>query len=236
MPDLASLPAAAAETRRAAGLKTLAEQIADLVGERIIAGVHAPGERILEQRLSDELSVSRGPVREALRILERQGLVIILPRRGAQVTQLTIAEVRDIFDIRAVLGGLAARLIAEAGDQEAIASLSGPIESLGAIARSGGTTEAYTGQAHQLNLLQADVCGNPRLREMMRSLSRQTLRYSQLGLSTQARRQRSAKLWAALLTAIAAGKGEEASALANRLVVESRDMAISVLRQAEGGA
>ena len=92
---------------------SLPEQIAARLSERITAGVYAPGRRVMEQEVSDEFSVSRGPVREALRLLEREGLVTILPRRGAQVTQLSIAEVREIFDIRAALNGLRDRQIAE---------------------------------------------------------------------------------------------------------------------------
>ncbi|MDD5030802.1 MAG: GntR family transcriptional regulator, partial [Rhodoferax sp.] len=64
------------------------EQIAGRIGDRILGSAVAPGERIAEQELADEFGVSRGPIREALRILEREGLVTLLPRRGAIVTEL----------------------------------------------------------------------------------------------------------------------------------------------------
>jgi len=70
---------------------SLPEQIASRLSERIVAGTYAPGQRVMEQALAAEFAVSRGPVREALRILERDGLVTILARRGALVTNLSTA-------------------------------------------------------------------------------------------------------------------------------------------------
>ena len=77
---------------------TVPEQIAARIGDRIIAGDLAPGSRIVEQELAAEFEVSRGPIRDALRILEREGLVTILARRATVVTQLTTDEVREIFE------------------------------------------------------------------------------------------------------------------------------------------
>jgi len=68
---------------------SLAEQIAHHLAERIIRGELKPGERIQEQKVTAALNVSRGSVREALLILERRHLIVILPRRGAQVSVLT---------------------------------------------------------------------------------------------------------------------------------------------------
>ena len=100
--------------RQAAPLtQSLPEQIAARLSERIVSGTYSPGQRIMEQNVAEEFEVSRGPVREALRLLEKDGLVMILPRRGAQVTNPSIEEVNEIFDIRAMLNGLRDRLIAE---------------------------------------------------------------------------------------------------------------------------
>ena len=68
---------------------SLAEQIAHHLAERIIRGELKPGERIQEQKVTAALNVSRGSVREALLVLERRHLIVILPRRGAQVSVLT---------------------------------------------------------------------------------------------------------------------------------------------------
>jgi len=75
---------------------SLSEQIAHHLAERIIRGELKPGERIQEHKVTEALSVSRGSVREALLILERRHLIVILPRRGAQVTALTEHNVRSL--------------------------------------------------------------------------------------------------------------------------------------------
>ena len=109
----ARLTRAAPAPGAGAPMLSLPEQIAAQLASRITAGAYAPGQRILEQALAAEFGVSRGPVRDALRLLEKDGLVTILARRGAQVTKLTIQEVREIFDIRVALNGLRDRGIAE---------------------------------------------------------------------------------------------------------------------------
>jgi DNA-binding transcriptional regulator YhcF (GntR family) len=91
---------------------TVSEQIAARVGDRILSGAMAPGGRIGEQELADEFSVSRGPIREALRILEREGLATLLPRRGAIVTELSADELRELLEIRAGLFEMVVRKIA----------------------------------------------------------------------------------------------------------------------------
>ena len=92
---------------------TVPEQIAARVGERILDNRLMPGERIGEQELADEFHVSRGPVRDALRILEREGLVTLLARRGAIVTELSAQELQELMEIRAGLFEVALRKLME---------------------------------------------------------------------------------------------------------------------------
>jgi len=79
--------------------ESLSEQIARHVGQRIITRELKPGERVQELKVSGELNVSRGSVREALLILERRHLVNIFPRRGAVVSSLTAESVNSLYDI-----------------------------------------------------------------------------------------------------------------------------------------
>lgn len=81
--------------------------------ERILSGALGPGDALLQERLADELKVSRAPVREALKLLEAEGLIIFRPRRGFIVTDLSAAEIEEIFDIRAMLEGRAGYLAAK---------------------------------------------------------------------------------------------------------------------------
>lgn len=91
----------------------LPEQVALTIGERIIQNELKPGERILEARLADELGISRSPVREALRVLEKQKLVELIPRKGAKVTEITAAHIEWFYDLFEVLYGLVARKTTE---------------------------------------------------------------------------------------------------------------------------
>lgn len=79
----------------------------------ILTGEYAPNERLIEEQLAERLGVSRTPVRQALTMLEAEGLVEIIPNRGAMVCSFSVEEVWDIYDLRAVLEGYAARRAAE---------------------------------------------------------------------------------------------------------------------------
>jgi DNA-binding GntR family transcriptional regulator len=92
--------------------ESLAEQIAGHLAERIIQGDLKSNERIQEGRVVQELEVSRGPVREALLLLESRHLVTILPRRGAIVTELTPHRVRSLYDMYVTLLTMLADLLA----------------------------------------------------------------------------------------------------------------------------
>ncbi len=212
---------------------SLPEQIAAQLSERITTGAYAPGRRVMEQEVSLEFSVSRGPVREALRLLERDGLVTILPRRGAQVTRLSIGEVREIFDIRASLNGLRDRQIAEGPDRaRLLPALERGVERLAQLAPAPADTDEYVDTVFELNRLLNDSTPNRRLRAILASLALQTLRYSRLGLSTPQRRQQSVGNWRRLVKAVREGDGLEAQRAAEQRVLDSRDAAIAELQKA----
>jgi DNA-binding GntR family transcriptional regulator len=91
----------------------LREQIKDVILQRIVEGSYPPGSRIVETRVAQELGVSQGPVREALRDLEQLGCVVHEPYRGCSVRAFSADELLDAFPVRAALEALAARLAAE---------------------------------------------------------------------------------------------------------------------------
>jgi DNA-binding GntR family transcriptional regulator len=209
---------------------SLPEQIAERIGNAIIQGAYEPGARIQEQDVANRFQVSRGPVREALRILERDGLVQIHARRGAQVTQLDVDEVNDLFELRISLLGLAARLAAEQRDPEFLARFRAAIERLSEIFKS-GDADTYTSAVYRNNLLLAEGSGNRFLRNMVFALAHQTLRYSRLGLSTPRRRVQSERNWRGLLAAVQRNDPRSAQEAAEKLVRDSRDTAVKLLRQ-----
>jgi DNA-binding GntR family transcriptional regulator len=115
--------------------RSLSDKVYEYLREAIIDGELAPGTRLLERELSARLEVSRIPIREALPQLEAEGLIRTLPRRGAVVTQLTLRDIDELFDVRASLDVLAARLAAVRARTE-------PSESLGdAFARAEVATD-----------------------------------------------------------------------------------------------
>lgn len=94
------------------GYRPLRDVVCDAVRDQIMNGEHPPGSRLVEDRLAAELGVSRNPVREALRVLQAEGFVEMIPRKGAVVASLSDREVEEIFEVRSALEALAARLAA----------------------------------------------------------------------------------------------------------------------------
>ena len=88
--------------------------------EAILTGRLKAGERLVEERLADELGVSRNPVREAIRALASEGLIEVTARRGAAVATMTEQEARETIELRALLEGQNARLAARRHDQQII--------------------------------------------------------------------------------------------------------------------
>lgn len=232
MPVTIALPDVLTRLRTGAPLtQSLPEQIAAQLSERIVSGVYAPGQRVMEQAVAEEFDVSRGPVREALRLLEKEGLVMILPRRGAQVTNPTIEEVNEIFDIRAMLNGLRDRLIAEGRQREQLLpALEQDIARLAQAAALPGAGDEYIEIVLRLNRLLTQAAGNQRLQAILGSLAVQTVRYTRLGLSTPQRRRQSAQNWQSLLRAIRDGDGDAAERIARQRVIDSRNAAVEHLR------
>lgn len=212
---------------------TVPEQIAAAIGDRIIAGDLTPGSRIVEQELAAEFAVSRGPIRDALRILEREGLATILARRGTVVTELTTDEVREIFEVRAALIETAARTMVESGNRDYLAILGAGMERLVELAQLDDDRGQYAETIYRLSILGARLCGNKRLARMITALSLQTLRYSKLALASRARRQRSVRLWKAAHTALKRGDTATYMALARQRVEESGAEAIRCLKSAQ---
>lgn len=94
--------------------RTVGDMVYEVLHESIQQGVFAPGEHLRQDQLAEQLGVSRIPVRSALMQLEKEGLIKVHPYRGATVAELTAEEMRENYEIRAVLEGLALRKAAAA--------------------------------------------------------------------------------------------------------------------------
>lgn len=103
--------------------QSLHEQIVGVVRTMILEGRIPPNARIPETALCEEMDISRTPLREALKVLASEGLVELLPHRGAITTVVTVKETRDLFQMMVPLERLVGRLVAENASQETIVEL-----------------------------------------------------------------------------------------------------------------
>jgi len=103
--------------------KPLREVVFNSIRGAIISGVLKPGERLMEVQLAEKMGVSRTPIREAIRKLELEGLVVMIARKGAYVADLSIKNIIDVLEVRAVLEGLASGLAALRMTEEEIKDL-----------------------------------------------------------------------------------------------------------------
>lgn len=193
---------------------TLPLQIAERIGASIVDERFRPGERLKEVSLAESFGVSRATIREALRLLEKRGLVSIVPQRGAQVTRLSRKELEDLFEIRVVLLGLASRRVARACTPEVERDLFDGYRTLQA-ARADGTAYAHA-SAHLVSVL-AKASGNQQLFDYLMSFALRIGRYARLGLASPQRRKQSLALWQRLLRALVARDAAAAEALHRRL-------------------
>jgi DNA-binding GntR family transcriptional regulator len=101
----------------------LRDQVQHALRHAIVNGDYPPGARLTEDRLASDFGVSRNPVREALRVVEAEGFVVVLPRRGAVVASPTSSSIADMFAVRARLEPLAARQAAQRATADEVAEL-----------------------------------------------------------------------------------------------------------------
>ncbi|WP_138466649.1 GntR family transcriptional regulator [Poseidonocella sp. HB161398] len=193
----------------------LTKVVKDALREQILGGQYASGARLVEKRISEELGVSRMPVREALRELAAEGLVKIEPRRGASVSLLSDEQKQELIEVRATLEALNAKLAARRQDPEQLAELRAVLES-GEKMIEQGDMEAVFHRNDAFHEALARAGGNSVLQEIMQSLRDKT---SMLfaGNDIEAVR-RSWQEHAEILRAVIAGDGELAALLASRHV------------------
>ena len=96
----------------------LREVVFNTLRQAIINGEFQPGERLMEVTLANKLGVSRTPVREAIRMLELEGLVVMVPRKGAEVAKITVKDLKDALEVRMALETLSVRLACERIDEQ----------------------------------------------------------------------------------------------------------------------
>lgn len=143
----------------------LVDSVKRRIERMILTGEIAAGERLNEMRLAEQLDISRGPVREALRALEHAGLVTALPNRGVFVRRIGLEEALQLYDVRAALARMAGRLLAVRITRSQITALEQTYKRMEGACRAADTAAFYEGNlAFHSQLL--EFCGNPRLAAM----------------------------------------------------------------------
>ncbi|MEZ5928622.1 MAG: GntR family transcriptional regulator [Parvularculaceae bacterium] len=201
---------------------TLPGHIAAWIADRIHFGDFKPGDSIRELTVAEHFDVSRGPVREALRLLDRDGLVALNGRKGAKVRELSPQETDGLFRIRAELfaaqAGLAAN--AESRDPAIIAALHDGVTLLARIASvEDASVGDYITVRRGISILIARLAGADYIARLSAALEREV---AQLWASVlhPDRRRRSAATWASLVKAVANSRVGEAERLGRDLILD----------------
>jgi GntR family transcriptional regulator, gluconate operon transcriptional repressor len=145
--------------------RSLAEDAADRIREQILAGGFGQGEHLVEAKIAEQLNISRGPVREAFKLLRAEGLLKEEPRRGTFVVSLSADDVREIYGLRAALEGRAARLLARSRDPDALAKLVELADDIDA-AVAGGDPVAVSRADLAFHEGVCELCGNALIHEV----------------------------------------------------------------------
>lgn len=154
----------------------LRDVVFNTLRQAILTGDLKPGERLMEIHLANKLGVSRTPIREAIRKLELEGLVIMIPRRGAEVAQITEKSMMDVLEVRRTMDALCVELACERITEESMEDLKNACDAFAEAVNSKDIKViAKTDVALHDIIVQAT--GNSRLVQLINNLSEQMYRY-----------------------------------------------------------
>lgn len=164
----------------------LVAQIAEWVGAGIIEGRLQPGEDLNSVDLSRQFNTSRTPVREALMLLEQEGLVEMKARRRPRVAAPSLQDIRDIYQVRRQLLSMLAALLVERADDEHMAGLRAEVVRMRELADAGDVDAYFWSHVH-LQERMTEIVGNATLKQILDSLALRTLMLRHLSLTRPGR-------------------------------------------------
>jgi DNA-binding GntR family transcriptional regulator len=193
--------------------ESLSEQIAQHLAQQIITGDLVEGERIQELRIAKELNVSRGSVREALLILARRRLIEIYPRRGAVVSEMSVTQVRGLYEVVGMFLRLVMRKAAEGWRQQDMEGFSTHLRGLQSHMDAHDIEAFYEATFELFRVIQRHA-GNPYIEEILEDLQPAIRRSYYLALHTNRRElEESFTFLKGIVDSILARKGEQAASL-----------------------
>ena len=191
-------------------------QVIGRLHDAIISGHLSPGQRLTERELTESLGVSRTVVREALRQLEAEGLIEVIPNKGPVVRALSAEEAEDIYRIRAVLQGLAAQQFVAHADPGQIRALETALDAVVAAYEAGDAVRTVETKTHFYDVLGAGAASDT-LSTMLATLHARMWRWRTLGLAhpqrSEARSRESVENLRDIVAAIKNGNADEAERL-----------------------
>ena len=215
---------------RLEGYQPLRDMVFDVLMSAIMQGQLSPGERLLEVQLADEMGVSRTPVREAIRRLELEGFVVIVPRKGAYVAGLSINDVEEVYEIRTVLETLAVRLAAQRMQPADYAQLDELAEKMGATWQEGNVDNWVSLDASFHELLYK-FSRNERLVSMMSNIMEQLSRYRIISLANVEVRHNSLSEHQDLIEALKRHDSEAAAAAVEKHIENTKQSLVNMLKE-----
>ncbi len=211
-------------------LPPLVMQIADQLERDIISVRYASGDWVREQDIADRLGTSRGPVREALRLVELDGLIEMVPWRGARVVAMSAPELDDLMEVVAALQGLVARLAAVQADDAGFVQVEALVDQMEAtIARSLPMGRRLR-LAFETGALLREICGSDRAGAMLMKVGRLAYWQHRYLLGADRRcRLAAVRKWRALVVALRARDGERADRAVRDMVHHSKSYIMRML-------
>ena len=210
--------------------RPLRETVCEALRDAIKRGILEPGERLMEVQLAEELGISRTPVREAIRKLEQEGYVIMMPRRGTYVSSVSVHDVKEIFEIRSALEslstGLATRRI-EPDELETLQKLLVEIE--GHI--KDNNIEKIVETDVKFHGLLYQVSRNERLVSIISNLKEQLARFRTLSMSYPGRLQETLEEHRKMVEAIASGDVDAARDAAEHHMEQAEETLLKAMRK-----
>lgn len=193
--------------------------------QAILKGELEPGERLMEIQLAERLGVSRTPVREAIRKLELEGLVVMVPRKGAEVASITEKNVRDVLEVRKALEELAVTLACQRMDESQFRQFDEQNQIFEKALEAGDLTEIARLDVdfHEVIYM---ATGNERLQQMLNNLREQMYRYRMEYIKDERQRSKLIKEHCEIAEAIKARDIERAKS-AIRLHIDNQETTVS---------
>ncbi|MBQ4148671.1 MAG: GntR family transcriptional regulator [Clostridium sp.] len=192
----------------------------------------APGERLMEIPLANKLGVSRTPLREAIRMLEQEGLVVMIPRRGAQVAGISEKSLRDVLEVRKSLEKLAVELACERMTEEDMKEMNRAEEAFSAAVHEGDALRiAETDE--QFHDVIYNSTGNTKLVQLLNNLREQMYRYRLEHIKDEKSRLSLLEEHQRMMTALRSRDVELAKKAAGEHIVNQENNVLRNLREQE---